>query len=272
MSETQGTAGPGTAVVTGSSAGIGAVYAERLAARGYDLVLAARRTDRLESLAAALRERFGVDIRTETVDLGDAGQLETFARLIGSDESVTLLVNNAGTSTLAPVGETSLAAAAEMNDLNVRALVRLSLAVLAGFRQRDRGTLVNIGSVLGFKSLPPSTIYSATKAYVAMFTRGLAQELADTNVAVQLVAPAATATDLWEISGVPITALDPATVMTAEAMVDAALAGLDAGETLTMPPVEDFDRLTEAYDSAALALLGASQTGEPATRYRVATA
>jgi len=258
---------PGTAVVTGASAGIGAVYAERLAQRGFDLVLAARRTDRIEALAESLRERFGVAVRSVTADLSDMRQLESFAELIGADETVTLLINNAGTSTLASVADTPFAAAEAMNDLNIRALVRLTLAVLPGFKRRDRGVIVNIGSVLGFRSLPVSTIYSATKAYVAMFTRGLVDELAGTNVFVQLVAPAAIATDIWDISGVPLSALDPATVMTVAAMVDAALAGLDRGEAVTMPSVEDANQLIAAFDNATLALLGASQTSEPASRY-----
>lgn len=257
----------GTAVVTGASAGIGAVYAARLAARGYDLILAARRADRLDALAERLRAAHGVSIRTVATDLSRGHELETFANLIGQDASVTLLVNNAGTSTLGPVAETSFAAAEAMNDLNIRALVQLTLAVLPGFKARDHGAIVNIGSVLGFKALPISTIYSATKAYVAFFTRGLVEELAGTGVKVQLVAPAATATDIWDLSGVPLSALDPAIVMDVEAMVDAALAGLDAGEVITMPSVEDADRLVTEFDAATLALLGASQTGAPASRY-----
>ncbi|BBD96992.1 NAD(P)-dependent oxidoreductase [Sphingobium amiense] len=258
--------------MTGASAGIGAAYAECLAARGFDLVLAARRTDRLEALAETLRNKFGVAVRAATADLADADQLEAFAAEIGADDTVTLLVNNAGTSTLAPVADTSVAAAQAMTDLNIRALVRLTMAVLPGMKDRDRGAIVNIGSVLGFRSLPVSTIYSATKAYVMLFTRGLIDELAGTNVSVQLVAPAATATDLWDISGVPLSALDPAIVMTVEAMVDAALAGLDAGETITMPSVEEADRLIADFDASTLALLGASQKSAPASRYLNVTA
>jgi len=267
---TNGKSTNGTAVVTGASAGIGAKYAERLAERGFDLVLVARRTDRLEALAETLRTRFGVTVRAVTADLGDRTQLEGVARQIGGDETLTLLVNNAGTSTLAPVSATDVAAAETMNDLNIGALVRLTLAVLPGMKSRDRGAIVNIGSVLGFRALPISTIYSATKAYVTFFTRGLIDELADTNVRVQLVAPAATATDIWEISGVPLTALDPATVMSVDAMVDASIAGLDASESVTMPSVEESERLLADFDAATLALLGASQTSAPASRYAIA--
>lgn len=267
---TTGTNSPslGTAVVTGASAGIGKVYADRLAARGYDLLLIARRSDRLLALAETLRETYGVTVETQTADLSIPADLERIAKGIEGDDAVTLLVNNAGTSTLAPVGDTTLVAIDAMNTVNLTALVRLTAAVLPGFKSRDAGTIVNIGSVLGFKGLPISTIYSSTKAYVTFFTRGLQQELAETNVRVQLVAPAATATDIWEISGVPLSALDPASIMTVDAMVDAALAGLDLGEAVTMPSVESADALLAAFDDAAMALLGSSQSGEPASRYR----
>jgi len=257
----------GTAIVTGASAGIGAAYAERLAARGYDLLLVARRLDRLETLADALRTRFDVHVHTIGADLARSGDLEELADLIARDESVTMLVNNAGMSTLARVADTTFEAAQAMNDVNVRALVRLTMAVLPGLKARDRGAIINVGSVLGFRSLPISTIYSATKAYVLFFTRGLIDEFAGTNVTVQLVAPAATATDIWELSGVPLSQLDPATVMTIDAMVDASLAGFDNGEAITMPSVEDADTLMAQFDSATLALLSASQRGLPATRY-----
>lgn len=262
----------GTAVVTGASAGIGKVYADRLAARGYDLLLVARREDRLTSLAQVLRDTYGVAVETITADLSLPSDLALVAARIETDEQVSLLVNNAGTSTLAAVGDTSLAAIEAMNTVNLTALVRLTAAVLPGFRTRDAGTIINIGSVLGFKSLPISTIYSSTKAYVTFFTRGLQQELAGTNVRVQLVAPAATATDIWEISGVPLSHLDPATIMTVDALVDAALVGLDLGEAVTMPSVENAQVLLAAFDEASMALLGQAQSGEPATRYKATAA
>jgi short-subunit dehydrogenase len=153
-----------------------------------------------------------------------------------------------------------------MTDLNVTALVRLSLAALAGFKARNCGTLINIGSTLGFHSLPGSALYSATKGYVLNFTRGLQDELAATNIVVQLVLPGATATDLWDISGVPLSALDPAHVMSVDDCVDAALVGLDLGEKITMPSLED-NTLLAQYDASRLALFAASQSSRPASRY-----
>lgn len=258
----------GTAVVTGASAGIGRVYADRLAKRGYDLILVARRGDRLDSVAAALRSAHGVAVQTIVADLAHPADLEKVAAALVADKRITMLVNNAGASTVAPLASTSKADVDAMNNVNVLALVRLSHAILPEFLARKQGTLINIGSVLGFFWLPNSSVYSATKAYVHNFTRALQDEAAGTGVTVQLVLPAATATDIWDLSGLPLSQLDPARVMTPEDCVDAALAGLDLGEAVTMPAVENI-ALFQAYESARLALAAASANGRPASRYAI---
>jgi short-subunit dehydrogenase len=261
----------GTAVITGASAGIGRVYADRLARRGYDLILVARRGDRLASAKAELCNTYGVDVETIVADLGAHADLDRVATQLVRDERIALLVNNAGTSTLGPSVSVDDVNMTAMTGVNIVALRRLTSAVLPGFVARNNGTIVNIGSVLGFHSLPISTVYSATKSFVLTFTRGLQQELADTKVRVQLVLPSATATDIWEISGVPLSALDPATIMSPEDCVDAALSGLDQGELITMPSVEDIS-LLGSYDAARLALFAGSGSGKAATRYLAATA
>lgn len=260
----------GTALVTGASAGIGKTYADRLARRGYDLVLIARRGDRLAAVADELRAQHGVAVETVVADLAVTADLDRVAARLAGDDRITLLVNNAGTSTLAPTAQTPAQALDAMTDINVTALARLTLAVLLRFTAKNAGTIINIGSVLGFHFLPISSIYSGTKGYVLNFTRGLQQELVGTNVRVQLVTPAATATEIWEISGVPITALPAEQVMSVDDCVDAALAGLDLGEAVTMPSVEDAAALLSAYDTARIALLTGSQTGKPASRYNIA--
>lgn len=257
----------GTAVVTGASAGLGKIYADRLARRGHDLVLVARRADLLEEVAAALRARYGVKVQTLAADLAaDDDDLARVTHVLATDASVTLLVNNAGLSTLAPVAQTTTAQLQSMLDVNINALAHLSHAALAAFKARNRGTLVNIGSVLGFHTLPISSIYSGTKAFVVAFTRGLQDEVAGTGVKVQLVLPAATATDIWELSGVPMSALAEGTIMAAEDCVDAALAGLDLGEPITLPSVNDAALLATFVDAGAK-LFAASQTSKPAARY-----
>jgi uncharacterized protein len=260
---------PGVAVITGASSGIGAVYADRLATRGYDLILVARRGDRLEALAKRLRADAGVSVENVVADLANPADLDRVASRIAADARITMLVNNAGTATLATLAKTGTADQDAMIALNITALTRLSLAILPAFVARDRGTIVNIASVLSFQTLPISGVYSGTKGYVMNFTRGLQDEVAGRNITIQLVLPAATRTEIWDVGGVPISAIDPAHVMSAEDLVDAALAGLDTGETISLPSLEQ-DGLWTAYDSAREKLFGATQRGVPASRYHLA--
>src|SRR5882724_2135624 len=256
----------GIAVVTGASSGIGKVYADRLAKRGYNLLLVARRGDRLEELAQQLRKDRGVSVETLVADLANPAHLKKVAKTIETDHRITMLVNNAGTSKFAPSTQVQLADVDQQMDVNSKALTHLSLAVLPGFKDRNRGTIINIGSVLSFYVTANTTAYSGTKGQVMLFTLGLQQELAGTEVVVQLVLPATTATEIWDVAGVGLKALDPATIMTAEDCVDAALAGLDRGETVTLPSVDD-PQLWAAFDDARVKLFAASQTGKPASRY-----
>ena len=262
---------PRTAVVTGASSGIGAVYADRLAARGYDLLLVARRADRLNALADKLSTAHGVKVRVLAADLAKEADLADVEAAIQRDASVRLLVNNAGIARLSPFAQSSAKDAASQIALNVTALTRLAHAVLPGFIARNEGAVINVSSVLAVQALPISSVYSATKAYVLQFSRGLQQELASTGVRVQSVMPAATATEIWseETSGVPLSALQKETVMSAEDLVDAALAGFDKGEEVTWPSVGDAS-LWDRFDVARAALFAATRTGTPAARYRKA--
>jgi uncharacterized protein len=257
-----------TAVVTGASSGIGAVYAQRLAARGYDLVLVARRADRLASLAEQLTKAHGVDVRVLAADLEKDADVVKVEAILKNDSSVHMLVNNAGLARLRPLKDTSVEDAHSQVALNVTALTRLTQAVLPGLVARNEGTIINVASVLAVHSLPISAVYSGTKAFVLAFTRGLQAELAETGVKVQLVLPASTATEIWseEVSGIPLSALRKESIMSAEDMVDASLTGLDNGETITWPSVAD-EGLWTAYDTARSALFAATQTGTPAPRY-----
>ena len=254
------------AVVTGASSGIGAIYAARLAARGHDLILVARRGDLLQALAERLHGEYKVDVDTLVADLADTTSLDRVAETLAANARIDILVNNAGTATLGPISKADSRAQDAMIDLNVRSLTRLSAALLPRFIARNRGAIINIGSVLGFHTLPTSGIYSATKAYVMAFTRGLQTETAGTKVKVQLLMPSATVTDIWEKGGVPLSAVE-ARAMSAEAMVDAALVGLDAGEDFTLPSVNDA-QLWSDYDDARAKLFAASQTKQVAERYQ----
>ena len=258
MSETKAL---GTAVVTGASSGIGKVYADKLAQRGFDLILVARRAERLSELQKQLTAKHGIKVATIVADLAKLEDLDRVAQAVEGDSSITLLVNNAGASVMGPFVEAKQPVIDDMIRVNVLALTRLALAVLPGFKDRNHGTLINIGSILGYFGYPGTSAYSGTKAYVLTFTRNLQAELAGSNIKVQLVAPAGTATEGWDS-----TTVDPSIVMTAEDCVDASLKGLDMQEPTTLPSVEDLQLLAN-YESAAGALVGASQTGKQAKRY-----
>ncbi len=256
------------AVVTGASSGIGAVYADRLAARGYDLILVARRADRLEALAAKISSAHGVKVNAIVADLTKDADLAKVEKVLATDPAVHILINNAGLARLRPVTQSSAEDTGSQIALNISALTRLTQAAAPAFVARNEGVIINIASVLAVHSMPVSAVYSGTKAFVLQYTRGLQQELAETGVKVQLVLPASTATEIWDESGIPLSALQKESVMTTENMVDAALAGLDQGETITWPSVADAG-LWDRYDAARAELFAATQVGKAAPRYHI---
>jgi short-subunit dehydrogenase len=259
----------GVALVTGASAGLGRVYADRLAKQGYDLILVARRGDRLKEITESLQAKYGIKARSLVADLSNPNDLRNLVDVLSTDTTITMLVNNAGIATLAPVMTTEKADADAMNDINVTALIELCYAALPKFKARNSGTIINVGSVLSFHTLPISSVYSGTKGYVMNFTRGLQSEVEGTNVFVQLVLPASTATELWDLSGVPLKNLNQSTLMSADDCVDAALAGLAQKELITLPSLES-KALWEAYDEARQRLFAGTQSGQPASRYQLA--
>ena len=150
--------------------------------------------------------------------------------------------------------------------LNITALTVLSKAALARFQERGSGTIINIGSGAGFAPIPWIPVYGPTKAYVLQFTQLLQQQAAGTGVRVQLVMPGAVVSEGWEVAGVPLSTMDPATVMTTEDCVDAALSGLDGRELITAPSLQD-ETLLHDFEAASGALLQAVFHGEAAARY-----
>lgn len=261
---------PGTAIVTGASAGIGKVYAERLAARGHDLVLVARREDRLRQIGADLQNRFRISVDILVADLSEPAGVSSVVDRIGRDPSISMLVNNAGFSTLKPLTETPDAIISSMIALNVTALTSLSKAALVAFKAKGSGTLINIGSGAGFAPYPAIPVYGPTKAYIFLLTQSLQKEVEGTDVRVQLVLPGAVVSEGWEVAGGG--ALEPlpqGIVMSTEDCVDAALTGLDQGELLTAPSLHDETLL---LDHVALAgrLMQSMFDAQPAARYRQA--
>ncbi|WP_164477627.1 SDR family NAD(P)-dependent oxidoreductase [Pannonibacter phragmitetus] len=261
---------PGTAIVTGASSGIGKVYAERLAARGYDLVLVARRQDRLQHIAGDLQQRFPVSARALAADLTTAEGVSAVTQLLSDDPSISLIINNAGFSALKPLTQTPDATIESMIALNITALTALSKAALAAFKGRNAGTIVNIGSGAGFSPYPGIPVYGSTKAYVFLFTQSLQHEAEGTSVRVQLVLPGAVISEGWEVAGgADLEPLPEAIVMTTEDCVDAALSGLEQGETITAPSLHDTSLLSD-YVALSGRLLQAMFDGKPAERYKLA--
>lgn len=259
---------PGRALVTGASTGIGARYAHHLARRGHDLTLVARNAGRLEALAARLRTETGRDVCVLPADLADADGLARVARELREDESLTVLVNNAGIGSVAPLLQSDPDQMQAMIDLNVSALTRLTMAAVPGFVARGNGTLINIASVVALHPELLNGVYGASKAYVLAYSQSLRHELADKGVRIQAVLPGATGTDFWDLAGKPASELPAAIVMTADDMVQAALAGLDQGEFVTIPALGEA-ALWQRLEDARQALGPELSRNAPAARYGV---
>ncbi|BBT40177.1 SDR family NAD(P)-dependent oxidoreductase [Pseudomonas putida] len=257
---------PGTALITGASSGIGALYAERLAHRGYDLILVARNRERLNALAKRLTDETGRSVEVVAADLGNPDDLRQVELLLCTDASITLLVNNAGVGATQPLLESDVGKMQDMITLNVNVLTRLTYAAVPGLVARQ-GTLINIASVVALAPERLNGVYGGTKAFVLAFSQSLHHELADKHVRVQVVLPGATATDFWAAAGTPLDYLPGEIVMKADDMVDAALAGLDQGEFITIPSLPDLGDL-ERYEAARQALMPNLSLRTPATRYR----
>jgi uncharacterized protein len=241
----------GTALITGASTGIGATYADRLAKRGYDLILVARRKDTMDKLAKDLAAKTGVRIRVLPADLTVEADLERVEQVLREDSSINLLVNNAGAATLGAFAQADIARLSRDIQLNVVAPTRLAHAVLPGLLARNRGGLINIASVMSQMLQPGNSVYGATKSYLLHFSEVLALEVGASAVRVQAVLPGATGTALWNGSGVELKDLPSEIVMNVDEMVDAALAGFDQGERITLPSLPDaadWQRLVKARD------------------------
>ncbi len=255
----------GLAFITGASTGIGALYAERFAQRGYDLVLVARNQARLGELAERLRKETGRQVETVAADLGVGAEVRRIEALLRSDSRVTVLINNAGAGGVAPLLDSDVDKMEAMIDLNVVALTRLTYAAAPGFVARGGGTIINIASVVALAPDLLNGVYGATKAFVLAFSQSLHHELAAKGVRVQAVLPGATRTDFWAISGRPVEHLPESIVMSVTDMVDAALVGLDQGELVTIPALPDAADW-KALDDARKALYPNLSRREPAAR------
>jgi uncharacterized protein len=225
-----------TALVTGASSGIGRETARQLAADGSDVVIVARREERLDALATELRADHGVDIEIITADLTHPEQrAEVEHRLSDVSPPVDLLVNNAGVATYGRFVEQGREAEQQQVELNVLAVVRLSHAAATAMAERGSGTIINVSSVAGFQPIPLNTTYSATKAFVTTFSEGLHEELRGTGVHVMALCPGFVRTEFQGEADLEESAIPGPAWLDIADVVRGALDGAEKGEVVCVP-------------------------------------
>ncbi|EPH5799227.1 SDR family oxidoreductase [Pseudomonas alloputida] len=257
----------GTALITGASSGIGALYADRLARRGYDLILVARSQERLQELADRLSKDTGRYVGVMSADLGEKSDLLRVEQTLREDERITLLVNNAGVGATMPLLASDVDTMTRMIELNVTALTRLSYAAAPGFVARQKGAIINIASIVGIAPEILNGVYGGTKAFVLALSQSLHHELKDKGIRIQAVVPGAIATEFWTVAGTPVEALPSQIVMQPADLVDAALAGFDQGELFTIPSLPELADW-QAYEAARQKLIPNLSRQSVAPRYR----
>lgn len=258
----------GIALITGASTGIGAVYADRLAKQGYDLILVARDAAKLQQHAQRITGETGRKVETVAADLANKSDLARVEEILRSNQQITVLVNNAGLGAASKLIDSPVDEMEHMITLNVTALTRLTQAALPGFAERKQGTLINIASIVAVAPDLLNGVYGGTKAFVLALTQSLFNELKDKGIRVQAVLPGAIDTPFWDKAKLPVNNLPTEMVMTPENLVDAALKGLEIGELVTIPSlpnVADWERA----DSARKALAPNLSKQYPAARYDI---
>jgi len=261
-----------SALVTGASSGIGTAFAERLAKDGYDLVVVARRGDRLEELAKRLQETYKVSVEVLVADLGKPDSLRTVEKRI-AESSLDMLVNNAGFGAYMPFVELDPDKAEELINVKVLAVTRLTRAALPGMIQRGRGSIINVSSrlafsaLLGSSQLPKRAVYAGTNAYINSFSQLVQSELEGTGVQVQALCPGLVATEFHMLVGADTSRFPAAIVMQPEDLVSASLAGLKLGEVICVPALEDASLLAQLQEDQKK-FFETSRTGSIAARYK----
>jgi uncharacterized protein len=258
------------ALITGASSGIGATYANRLARRGYDLVLVARDGKRLTALAEKLHADTGAKAEVIVADLTVEADLARIEERLSQDD-ITLFLNNAGMALKGGLLDNGPAELTRIIELNVIAPTRLAAAAGKRFVTRGSGSIINIASVLALVPEMLDGVYSGTKAFVLNLSQSMAAQLTAQGVYVQAVLPGATRTEIWERAGNDIGAVPAEMVMDVNDLVDAALVGFDRRETVTIPPLHD-DKQFAALTEIRLAMAPNLSTSTMAPRYRSSAA
>ncbi|AJE85015.1 2-hydroxycyclohexanecarboxyl-CoA dehydrogenase [Streptomyces albus] len=241
------------ALITGSTAGIGAAFARRLAADGHDLVLVARDTERLREQATELHDRHGIEAEVLTADLAGEEGITAVERRLGDTRSpVDLLVNNAGFGNKGAYLDVPVADELTMLKVHCEAVLRLTSAAAAAMRERGRGGVVNVASVAAFV---PRGTYGASKAWVVQFTQGAARDLAGTGVRLMALCPGFVRTEFHERAGMGTENIPRWMWLDADKLVAAALTDLSRGRTLSVPDPR-YKALLGVVKLAPRALLG----------------
>jgi len=240
-----------TALITGASTGIGAAYAERLARRGHDLILVARDAMRLEQVAFRIGEATGVAVDVMPADLTSDADLAMVEERLREGAGISILVNNAGASSNTTILNADPDRLESLIDLNVVALTRLSVAIAPRLAAQGHGAIINLSSVTALIPAAFEPTYLASKAYVLAFSESLAAQLEPHGVRIQAVLPGMTRTEIWTKGGHDLTALPQHMIMEVGEMVDAALAGFDLGETVTIPSLPDARQWTAFLEARA---------------------
>lgn len=252
-------------LITGASTGIGAVYADRFARRGHDLVLVARDKARMEALATRLRSETNVSIEIVPADLTNAAELAVVEKRLREDEKIGILLNNAGAAAPGTLANPDLDTLDKLIRLNITAVSRLAGAVAPRFVARREGTIINISSIVALIPELQLGFYGATKTYVLTLSQSLQSELGPSGVYVQAVLPPAVRTEIWERSGRSVDDLKVA--MDVNELVDAALLGFDRREAITIPSLPDVKQW-DAFNAARQAMLPNLAQANAAARYQ----
>jgi short-subunit dehydrogenase len=258
----------GTVVITGASTGIGAVYADRFAYRRHNLILIARDYQRLEKLAYRLYRQYGVTAEVMRADLSDKNDLRKVEKRLREDTDISVLVNNAGINVYGGLIYADADKLEMMIDINIVAVMRLTTAVISNFVAGKSGTVINIGSVSALAPELFNGSYSGTKAYILNFTQALQSEVGQYGVRVQAVLPGATRTEIWERAEGNLEELPQEMIMSVYELVDAALAGLDGGELITIPSLPNAEDW-EKYNQMRLQLIPNLSRSHAAARYKL---
>ena len=261
------------ALVTGASSGIGAAFAERLAKDGYDLILVARRHDKLEEIAQRLQRSYQVSAEVLIADLSQHSSLQTVEKRIADEPALEMLVNNAGFGGYMPFVELEPDKAEELINVKVLTVTRLTRAALPGMLARRHGSIINVSSRLAFSGsmgssqLPKRATYAGANAFINTFSQLLQSELDGTGVNVQALCPGVVATEFHTHVGTDSSRFPAAIVMKPEDLVEASLAGLKLGEVICIPTMDDPELLIQMQESQKR-LFEQTRSSTTAKRYR----